>query len=152
VDENDLLPEKQDLWRVNVADITDLAGLEEVDELGSSRFGLTKLLKRSIDGGDFEFFAAKFYNAGDNREGSQAFEDLVNPFVALSHPHVMPIVGVIPPTQGRGPIVITRYSEWGSLSDVLDRVSRHDPPPLWNSEATLRPILGLLRFSLFEQQ
>jgi serine/threonine protein kinase len=108
-----------------------------------SRFGLTRLLKRSVDGG-FEYFAAKFYNSGDNREGLQTFLSRINPIAALSHPHVMPIVGLIEPTRTQGPVVITRYSECGSLLDVLDRVRNNDPPPFWSSEAKLSMILGLL--------
>jgi hypothetical protein len=148
VDENRLLPKKQRLWSLNVARMRDLVGLEEVRTLSSSRFGSVKLMKRSIENG-FEYFAAKFYNVGDNREGLQSFIDRVNPIVSLSHPHVMPIVGVIEPAKTRGPIIITRYSEIGSLADVLDRVCRHDPPRLWGNSTKLGIIVGLVSGFLY---
>jgi serine/threonine protein kinase len=113
--------------RRNIADITDLADLERSNE----------------------YFAVKFYNIGDNRDGLQAFRDPIKPFVELLHPRVMPIVGVIEPTKTRGPIIITRYSESGSLSDVFDRVRNNDPPSFWTSEGQLGMIVGLISGFLY---
>jgi serine/threonine protein kinase len=56
----------------------------------------------------------------------------------------MPIVGLIPPTKTAGPIVLTPYSEMGSLLDVFERVRRNDPPLMWNEAGKLRMIVGLL--------
>jgi hypothetical protein len=105
-------------------------------------------MKRSVNGRD-EYFAAKCYNVGDNPDGSQAFRDRMSPFLALSHPHVMPIVGIIEPTKACGPIVITRYSEKGSLSDVLVRVRNNDLPSFWTSEGKHRMIAGLISGFLY---
>jgi hypothetical protein len=124
--------------------ITDLTGLEEVRELGSSRFGAVRLLRRRNGTGGFDYFAAKFYNAGDNRDSSQALDDRMRPFLELSHPHVMPIVGVIPPTKTAGPVLLTPFSESGSLENVLDRVRRNDAPSFWNDSGKLRMILSLV--------
>jgi serine/threonine protein kinase len=65
-------------------------------------------------------------------------------FLSLSHPHVMPIVGIICPTKGIGPIILTRYSAKGSLEDVLNRVRKHDPPEFWNNATKLRMIMSLV--------
>jgi serine/threonine protein kinase len=105
-------------------------------------------MKRRVKDG-FEYFAAKFYNVGDNRDRLQTFRDRMNSLVSLSHPHVMPIVGVIEPTKIRGPILITRYSEHGSLSEVLDRVRNNDPPSFWTSEGKLRMIVSLISGFLY---
>jgi serine/threonine protein kinase len=123
--------------------ITEMAGLEDVHELGSSRFGAVRLVRRARTDGTFEYFAAKFYNAGDNRDRGRAFSDLMQPFVDLHHPHVMPIVGMIAPTKGKGPIVLTPHSDLGSLEDVLARVRRNDPPPIWSDATKLWMILSL---------
>jgi serine/threonine protein kinase len=129
--------------RPNIPTITDLAGIEEVRTLSSSRFGSVRLVQRAIDGG-FEYFAAKYYNPGDNRDGLRRFHDRVRGLVSLSHPCVLPIVGLIPPTKTTGPIVLTPYSEIGSLSDVLDRVRRKDAPQFWNEAGKLRMIVSLI--------
>jgi serine/threonine protein kinase len=125
----------------NVPTITDLAGIEEVRTLSSSRFGSVRLVRRATES-DFEYFAAKHYHAGDNREG--AFHDRVRGLVALSHPCVMPVVGLIPPTKTAGPIILTPYSELGSLADVLERVRRNDPPAVWNDAGRRRMIVSLI--------
>jgi serine/threonine protein kinase len=124
--------------------IRELVGLEEVRELGASRFGAVRLLRRRKADGEPDIFAGKFYNAGDNGEGLQAFQDRVQPLIELSHPHVMPIVGVISPTKGVGPIILTSYSELGSLANVLDQVCRNDAPRIWNDSTKLRMIVSLV--------
>jgi hypothetical protein len=68
--------------------ITDLDGLEKVRELGSSRFGTVRLLRRTNSDGTFELFAAKFYNVGDSREALDGFEARMKQLLELSHPHV----------------------------------------------------------------
>jgi hypothetical protein len=152
VDETVLIPEAGP--SVDPADwrhlITDLSGLEVVRELGSSRFGTVRLFRppkprtndEAVDG--FEYFAAKFCNAGDNREGLKVFKERMNKFISLSHPHVMPIVGIVPPTKGTGPIIITPYSRSGALEDVLTLVRQNNPPSFWNDATKLRMIVGLV--------
>jgi serine/threonine protein kinase len=120
-----------------------MASIEEVCTLSSSRFGSVRLVRRAVEGG-FEHFVAKHYNAGDNCDGLQAFQDRVRGLVSLSHPSVLPIVGLIPPARTAGPIVLAPDSEFGSLSDVLDRVRRNDPPPFWNDAGKLRVIVSLI--------
>jgi serine/threonine protein kinase len=56
----------------------------------------------------------------------------------------MPIIGLMPPTNDAGPIVLTPYSPLGSLSDVLKRVRQDNPPPFWTEEGKLRIITGLI--------
>jgi hypothetical protein len=86
--------------------ITTFTGLDLVHELGSSRFSTTHIYKRH--GGDpSALYVIKRYNPGDRRESSQEFVD-------LSHPSVIPILGVIPPGPGSGPVIITPYSPCGS--------------------------------------
>jgi hypothetical protein len=143
VDENYLLPGAPAIVGTNVPAITDLAGIEDVRTLSSSRFGSVRLVRRAIEGG-FEYFAAKCYNAGDNRDGLQAFYDRVHGLVSLSHPSVIPIIGLIAPTKAAGPIVLTPYSEMGSLSDVLSRVQRNDAPAFWSDAGKLRMIISLI--------
>jgi serine/threonine protein kinase len=120
-----------------------MAGLEEVRTLSSSRFGAVRLVRRP-NGAEFEYFAAKYYNAGENWEDLQSFGDRVRGLVRLSHPSVMPVVGLIQPTKTAGPIVLTPYSEIGSLADVLERVRRNDPPPIWDDAGKLRMIVSLI--------
>jgi serine/threonine protein kinase len=152
VDETALIPEAGPSvvpadWR-NL--ITDLSGLEEVRELGSSRFGAVRLFRRPNppngheSAGGFEYFAVKCYNPGDNREGFEVFKEQMNKFISLSHPHVMPIVGIIPPAKGTGPIIITPYSRYGSLEDVLILVRQNTPPSFWNDATKFRMIVGLV--------
>jgi serine/threonine protein kinase len=124
--------------------ITDLDGFEDMGELGSSRFGTVSLLRRRNSDGTFELFAAKAYNLGDNREGRQAFDDRMKRLLKLSHRHVMPIVGVIPPTKESGPILFTRYSEIGSLESVLSAVLLNSPPPFWTESTKLGLIVSLM--------
>jgi hypothetical protein len=124
--------------------ITSLQDMKEMCELGTSRFGATRKFQRATPGGGSEFFAVKFYNAGDNCEGRQAFDDRMKQFLALSHPHVMPIAGVIAPTKGSGPIILTRFSPNGSLETVLKAVREGHPPRYWNDAAKLRLIVGLV--------
>jgi serine/threonine protein kinase len=130
--------------------ITKWSGLEEVRELGSSRFGVVRLLRRPMaPNGDepsdgFEYFAAKCYNQSENREGLEAFKELMNPFISLSHPHVMPIVGILKPTQLTGPIILTPYSRRGSLQDVFTLIRQNNPPNFWNDATKLRMIVGLV--------
>jgi hypothetical protein len=141
--ENLLLPGAIRPASPNIPSITDLAGIEEVGTLSSSRFGSVRLMRRAIEGG-FEYFAAKHYNIGDNQDGVQAFQDHVRVLVSLSHPYVLPIVGLIPPTETAGPIVLTPYSTFGSLSDVLEGVRRGDPAPIWSDAGKLRMIVSLI--------
>jgi hypothetical protein len=143
VNEYYLLPGARATVGTTVPMFTDLAGIEDVRLLSSSRFGSVRLMRRSIEGG-FEYFAAKYYNAGDNRDGLQAFHDRVHGLVSLSHPSVMPIVGLIAPTKAAGPIVLTPYSGLGSLSDVLSRVQRNDLPEFWSDAGKLRMLVSLI--------
>jgi hypothetical protein len=108
--------------------ITDLDGFEEVRELGSSRFDTVHLLRRPNSDGTFELFAAKFCNVGNNQDGRPAFENQMKRLLELSHPHVMRIVEVIPPTKVNGPILLTPYSEIGSLETFLSGVPLNSPP------------------------
>jgi serine/threonine protein kinase len=124
--------------------IIDLDGFEDVRELGQSRFGSVHLLRRRNSNGTFEDFAAKFYNMGENREGRGVFEDRMKQLLELSHPHVMPIVGMIPGTKTTGPIFLTPYSEIGSLETVLSAVRRNEPPPNWNNGMKLGLIVSLV--------
>jgi hypothetical protein len=143
VDEKALMSVAVRAAALNRPVITNLAEIEEVRTLSLSRFGSVHLVRREIEG-RFEYFAAKYYNAGDNRDGLQAFHDRVRGLISLSHPSVMPIAGLIAPTKTAGPIVLTPYSEIGSVADVLDRVRRNDPPSFWNETGKLRMIVSLI--------
>jgi serine/threonine protein kinase len=68
----------------------------------------------------------------------------MRPFVELDHPGVMPIRGLIGPTKGVGPIVLTPYSECGSLEDVLIQVRKNNPPAFWNNETVTKIIFSLI--------
>jgi serine/threonine protein kinase len=122
--------------------ITDFSSLASVQELGSSRFGVVRLLQRLTTGG-VERFAAKFYHPGANRD-PRAFESVMGPFLELSHPRVMPIAGFISPTQEAGPVILSPYHASGSLEGVLNRVRRNDPPAFWTAAGKARVIAGLL--------
>jgi hypothetical protein len=124
--------------------IQSMANLEEVGELGAGRFGVVRHIRRRNADGEIEEFAAKYYNPGENRDVLHEFQDRTRPFLELSHPHVMPIVGIVPPTKAVGPIILTPYSPFGSLEDVLNRVRRGDPPWFWNNRTKLCMIMGLL--------
>jgi hypothetical protein len=125
--------------------ITECTGLEEVRELSSSRFGSVRLLlRRMANASESELFAAKFYNAGDSREDRSVFMEQMTPFITLNHPSVMAIRGMIAPTMRTGPVVLTSFSECGSLEDVLNRVRKKDPPPFWNNETRTKIIISLI--------
>jgi serine/threonine protein kinase len=124
--------------------IRELTGLEDVRQLGSSRFGAVRLVRRMMKDGSFEYYSAKFYNAGDRREGGERFQDLMQPFLELSHPSVMPIAGLIAPVRGAGPIVLTPYRENGSLESVLNQVRRNNPPSFWSDATKVRMIVSLV--------
>jgi serine/threonine protein kinase len=124
--------------------VDDLAGLEEVDTLTSSRFGETKLLRRKRPTGEWETIVGKFYNTGEVRDSPAVFQEQVDRFLSLSHRHVLRIVGLIAPTASAGPIVLMEYRENGSLLDVLTRVERNDPPAFWNDAGKLRMILSIV--------
>jgi serine/threonine protein kinase len=142
VPETTLLPEMQQSGE-NVRVLPDMTGVKGDGILSSSRFGLTRLLRGKVFGEE-GVWVGKFYNTGNNREGLQVFIDRIVKIASLSHPSVMGIVGLIAPTKTSGPIVITRYSEFGSLSDVLDRVQKNDLPPFWNDAGKLRMIVSLI--------
>jgi hypothetical protein len=145
VDETLLLPESAaSVDKISRTLIDDMASLVDVKDIGASRFGAVRLVQGRKPNGTVEQFAAKYYNAGDSREGPQAFHDLMRPLVDLSHPHVMPIVGIISPTKGVGPIIVTPYSPLGSLDDVLHRVRLNDPPLPWNDCTKFRMIVSLV--------
>lgn len=143
IDEKSWVPTGVRVAPPNVPAITDIAGIEEVRTLSSSRFGAVRLMRRATEGG-FEYFAGKFYNAGDSREGLHAFQDRVRGLVSLSHPSIMPIVGVVPPTKTAGPIFLTPYSPLGSLADVLNLVRANNPPEIWTEATKLRMIISLI--------
>jgi serine/threonine-protein kinase 11 len=125
--------------------ITDIAEIEEIRELSSSRFGAVRLVRRRSEKGDSsELFAAKFYNAGDSKENRSTFIERMQPFIYMNHAGVMPIRGMIAPTKGTGPIVLTPYSESGSLEDVLNRVRKNDPPSFWNNTTITKIIFSLI--------
>jgi serine/threonine protein kinase len=143
VDENVLLPEGSHGGpEVRPAPITDLASLDAVREVGVSRFGVVRQLRRPTVAGD-EFFAAKCYHVGPNRDRRQ-FESLMRPFLELSHPHVMPIAGLIPPIRDAGPVILSPYQEGGSLEAILDLVRQNDPPAFWTDAGKAFLIAGLL--------
>jgi serine/threonine protein kinase len=148
VDENKLVPEGSKSGIVGrPVLITDLVGLDVVRELGSSRFGVVRLLRRPTADG-FDYFAAKCYHVGSNQD-RRRFESLMRPFVELSHPHVMPIAGFISPTKDAGPIILSAYQESGSLEDVFTRVHRKDPPSFWTDAKKVRVIVGVLSGLLY---
>jgi serine/threonine protein kinase len=125
--------------------ITEFEGIEDIRELSSSRFGTVRLVRRRSEKGDkSEVFVAKFYNSGDNKESRSAFMECVHPFICLNHPSVMPIRGIIGPVKGTGPIVLTPFSECGSLEDVLNQVRKNDPPPFWNNSTITKIIFNLI--------
>jgi hypothetical protein len=124
--------------------ITDLDGLEEVRELGSSRFSTVRLLRCANSDGTFELFAAKFYNVADNREEREVFEARMKQLLRHSHPHVMPIVGVISPMKSCCAVLLTRYNEIGSLEAVLSEVRLDNPPWIWNDETKLHLLVSLV--------
>jgi serine/threonine protein kinase len=121
-----------------------MSGLEDVRQLGASHFGTVRLVRRAKAGGGFEYFAAKFYNVGENHENTFGFDDHMRLFQSLWHPYVMPIVGVVLPQKNMGPIILTPYKENGSLADVLERVRLNDPPPFWSDTTKLRMIVSLI--------
>jgi serine/threonine protein kinase len=148
MDEHELLPEGSP--NGNVAPlplIIDFTNIETMHELGSSRFGVVRLLRKST-GTEDEFFAAKFYHEGANHE-RQPFESLLRPFLELSHPHVMPISGFLSPAKDAGPIILTPYHEGVSLETVLTRVRRNDPPDFWTDTGKAFLIAGLLSGLLY---
>jgi serine/threonine protein kinase len=121
--------------------ITELAGLKQQRQVSSSRFGNVQLVRRLREtGSGWEEFAAKFYNAGDNKPGRTGFMKQMLPVLRLDHPGVMRIRGLIAPSPGKGPIILTEFSEYGSLEDVLNRVRESHPPPFW-SHATITKII-----------
>jgi hypothetical protein len=142
-----LLPKKQ---RQKVAILKDLTCYEPVGDQMWSRFGYTQKLRSMTSTGNYKMCIAKYYNLGSNCDSIDVFWDKVNRFVELSHPNVLPIVGLIPPermtgqTNGNGPIVITEYHSIGSLKDVLDQVGNNNPPSFWNEAGKLRMILSLI--------
>jgi serine/threonine-protein kinase len=81
---------------------------------------------------------------GDNREGLETFKEQMNKFISLSHPHLMPIAGIVNPTKRTGPIILTPYSRQGSLEDVLTLIRQNNPPSFWNDATRLRMIVGLV--------
>jgi hypothetical protein len=121
VDEKALIPDAIRATAPNIPTIADLAGIEEVRTVSLSRFHSVRLVRLAIKR-NFDYCAAKYYNACDNRDGLRAFHDRVRGLVSLSHPSVMPIVGLIAPTKTVGPIVLTPCSEIGAIADVLDQV------------------------------
>jgi serine/threonine protein kinase len=123
--------------------ITTLAELREVREIGTSRFGTMRLFEKDTSEG-VKRYAAKFYNAGDSCTGGPPFSEFLRRFIHMSHPHVLPIAGVIAQTRSQGPIVVTEYSPLGSLADVLRRVHEHDPPSGWGDGMKLRMIVSLV--------
>jgi hypothetical protein len=119
--------------------IHDLTTMEFVQVLRSSRFGSVHLLKSGL-----HYYTAKYYNVGHSRESAEVFLDFIGPFLSFSHPYVMPILKVIPPTKTQGPIVITGYSKYGSLADVLTKVHLNNPPDIWNNTTKLRMIISMV--------
>jgi hypothetical protein len=117
--------------------IVDLTKMEFMQVLGSSRFREVDLMKSYL-----HYYTAKYYNAGDNREGAQVFLDLIGPFLSFSHRYVMPILNVFPPTRTQCPIIRTEYSKYESLADVLTQVQLSDPPGIWNDATKLRMVIG----------
>jgi hypothetical protein len=63
------------------------------------------------------------------------FSGLVNQIRSLSHPHVLPIVVLVAPANGKDPIVLTPYRKRDSLFDVLIPVERDRPPDFWGKAA-----------------
>jgi flagellar hook-basal body complex protein FliE len=117
-------------------------GFLEVRQLSASRFGTTRLVSYTDSNGESKFLVAKYYNAGENRDGD--FIGFIGRIITIDHPHVMPGYAVTAPTGAAGPILFTSYSVNGSLEDVLSRVRRHDPPPFWNSAGKLRIIVSMI--------
>jgi hypothetical protein len=143
LDENLLFPDQTATTAAeSPALITEMAGLEEVRQFGSSRFGVIRLVRRAKARGGFDYFAAKYYNVGDNKEGTIGFHDCMRDFLNLGHPHVMPLLGVVDPVNTTGLILLTPYSESGSFEDVLECLRRNDPPPFWNDAKKLRMIVS----------
>lgn len=117
--------------------ITDMA---EVRELSTIRSGRVRVVTTS--GG--ELLAVKLYPAGDRQATRAAFMERMQPFLVLDHPNVMRIRGLVCPTDSAGPIVLTEFSEVGSLEDVLEAVGRGSPPLFWTEEARMKIVLGLV--------
>jgi serine/threonine protein kinase len=121
----------------------DLTGIREVRTLSSSRFNSVHLVRWAIKGG-YAYSAAKYCNAGDTRDGLQAFQDQVCGLVSVLHPSILAIVGLIPPTKTACPIVLTPYSKFGSHSNVLEGVDRSDPTLIWSDTGKLRMVVSFI--------
>jgi serine/threonine protein kinase len=148
VDEHELLPDASPNGNATrPAQIIDFSGFEIMRELGSSRFGIVRLFRKSTVSGD-DFVAAKYYHEGANHE-RRPFESLVRPFLELSHPHIIPIVGFIPPMKNAGPVIFSPYNESESLEMILTRVRRNDPPDFWTDAGKAFLIAGLLSGLLY---
>jgi hypothetical protein len=91
-----------------------------------------------------EFYAVKFYHEPKRGVTREEFRNAVEHIVSISHPYVMPIAGVVPPTRAEGPVVVTPYSQCASLADVLAKVRRRKPLPVWTGPARLRMIIGFI--------
>jgi serine/threonine protein kinase len=83
------------------------------------------------------------YNPGSIK-AAPVFMEQMKKFVELSHPGVMPIVGLIPPGKRTGTALLTPYSECRSLADVLEQIRRNRPPAFWNSETITKILFNLV--------
>jgi hypothetical protein len=118
--------------------ITDMAELTAVRELSASRFGPVRVVRTWCS----ERLTARFYTPGDRKETQGAFMERMQPFLMLGHPNVMRIRGLVCPTDSVGPIVLTEFSEIGSLEHVLYFVSGASPRSLWTAGTKMKSVMG----------
>jgi serine/threonine protein kinase len=71
-------------------------------------------------------------------------KDRMMNFLTLCHPHVMRLVGIIPPMRGIGPIILTPYHPRGSLEDVLTLIRQRNDHDYRNEATQLRMIVSLV--------
>jgi serine/threonine protein kinase len=123
--------------------ITDLAGWNEVRELGGSRFGAVRLIRpQNAEGNGFEYLAAKFYNPSDASDDylrwhRQWFENTV---CSVYDNDLFPLRGVIFPAQKTGPIILTEVGEYGSLEDALEFARKQLYAPWFGSITSIGQI------------
>jgi serine/threonine protein kinase len=129
--------------------ITDTAGFEEVRELSSSRFSIVRFLRRAKAEGGCEYCGARYYTMGDNTEGISGCHHCMRSCLDHCYPHVMSLIGVIDPTNTTDPMLLTPYSDFGSLDDVIELVHLHDPSPFWNDATKLRMMIQLMTGSKY---
>lgn len=128
-----------------MSDFIDLNNFTKKGKIGKGSFGKVYKVSENITG---EIYAAKISLTKINSYAKELIINLkreVNILSQLNHPSILKSIGYSPTNFNNDPypVIITEYSPYGSLNDVIELERKSIPPEMWTDTKKLINIYGI---------